>query len=104
MQRRRSPQQKMNQAMEGRRASPPLRWYSLAELERHNGADPSLPVLIAYMGKVYDVTASYQWAKGSHWGEHRAGQNLSGCLNEAVHGEEMLSRVPCVGALDEELP
>jgi predicted heme/steroid binding protein len=81
-------------------ASVPQRRYSRAQLALHDASDPNLPVLIAYKNKVYDVTASYPWAKGSHWGEHRAGQDLTGCLRESVHGEEMLRRVPCVGALD----
>ena len=81
-------------------ASVPLRRYSRAELAQHDGSDASFPVLIAYKGMIYDVTASYPWAKGSHWGEHRAGQDLTGCLKESIHGEEMLARVPCVGVLD----
>jgi predicted heme/steroid binding protein len=77
------------------------RRYTRAELARHNGADLALPVLIAYKGKVYDVTASFPWAKGSHWGDLRAGEDLTGQLKESIHGEEMLARVPCVGVLDE---
>ncbi len=78
----------------------PRRRYTGAELARHNGTDPALPVLIAYQGKVYDVTASFPWAKGSHWGNLRAGEELTGQLEESIHGEEMLARVPCVGVLD----
>jgi predicted heme/steroid binding protein len=48
--------------------SAPMRRYSRAQLAQHDGSDPNLPVLIAYKSKVYDVTASYPWAKGSHWG------------------------------------
>jgi predicted heme/steroid binding protein len=78
----------------------PQRQYSRAQLARHDGGDPDLPVLIAYQGKVYDVTASYPWAKGLHWGDHRAGRDLTGCMKESIHGEEMLLRVRCVGILD----
>jgi predicted heme/steroid binding protein len=74
--------------------------YSQAQLAHHDGSDAALPVLIAYKGKVYDVTASYPWAKGLHWGDHLAGQDLTGCLKESVHGEEMLARVPCVGIFE----
>jgi predicted heme/steroid binding protein len=80
--------------------SAPMRRYSRAQLAQHDGSDPNLPVLIAYKNKVYDVTASYPWAKGSHWGDHRAGQDLTGCFKETIHGEEMLLRVPCVGEFD----
>ena len=85
--------------MDGRPASVLLRRYSRAELARHDGTDAALAVLIAYKGMVYDVTASFPWAKGSHWGDHRAGQDLTGCLKESIHGEEMLARVPWVGEL-----
>jgi predicted heme/steroid binding protein len=80
--------------------SVPLRRFSRAQLAGHDGSDPNSPVLIAHKGKVYDVTASYPWAKGTHWGAHRAGQDLTGYINESIHGEEMLLRVPCVGVLD----
>jgi predicted heme/steroid binding protein len=77
----------------------PVQRYTGAELARYDGTDPTLPVLIAYMGRVYDVTASFPWAKGSHWGGLRAGQDLTGRLKESIHGEEMLARIPCVGEL-----
>jgi predicted heme/steroid binding protein len=79
---------------------PPPRRFTRAELARHDGSDPALPVLIAYAGKVYDVTGSFPWARGIHWGDIRAGQDLTGRLKESIHGEEMLERVPCVGVLD----
>jgi len=47
------------------------------------------------------VTASFPWAKGVHWGDHCAGEDLTGCMKESVHGEEMLLRIPCVGLLVE---
>jgi predicted heme/steroid binding protein len=78
-------------------AAPALARFTRAELSRYCGADPALPNLIAYNGKVYDVTRSFPWAKGVHWGDHHAGQDLTGCMKESIHGEEMLLRVPCVG-------
>jgi predicted heme/steroid binding protein len=65
----------------------------------HDGSDPHRAVLIAYKGRVYDVTRSFPWARGSHWGSVRAGQDLTGQLKKSIHGEEMLARVPCVGVL-----
>ena len=94
-----APDKTAEQGTDGVPSVPPRR-YSRAQLAHHDGSDPNLPVLIAYKGKVYDVTASYPWAKGSHWGDHRAGRNLTGCLKESIHGEEMLLRVPCVGVFD----
>jgi predicted heme/steroid binding protein len=77
------------------------RRYTRAELARHGGDDPGVPTLIAYGGKVYDVTASFPWAKGRHWGDLRAGRDLTGELKRSIHGEEMLARVPCVGVLED---
>jgi len=81
-------------------ASVSLRGYTRAQLARHDGSDPNIPVLIAYKGKVYDVTASFPWAKGTHWGDVRAGEDLTGRLKESIHGEEMLLRVPRIGMLE----
>jgi len=73
--------------------------YTRAELARHDGSDPALPALIAYQGRVYDVSASYPWALGRHWGDHYAGGDLTGQMDARIHGVEMLDRVPCVGVL-----
>ena len=79
---------------------PVPRRYSRAELARYDGSDPAHPVLIAYQGKVYDVTRSFPWAQGKHWGL-RAGADLTGRLKDSIHGEEMLERVPCVGVIED---
>jgi predicted heme/steroid binding protein len=72
---------------------------SAAGAAHHDGSDPALPVLIAHERKVYDVTRSYPWARGSHWGDHHAGRELTGQLDPAIHGAEMLDRVPCICVL-----
>jgi predicted heme/steroid binding protein len=64
-----------------------------------NGRDTNRATLIAYEGKVYDVTRSYPWAGGVHWARLYAGEDLSGKMFAAPHGEEMLDRIPCVGVL-----
>jgi predicted heme/steroid binding protein len=75
--------------------------YTSRELTRHDGSDPTQPVLIAYEGRVYDVTASLPWHQGSHWEGHRAGQDLTGRIRESIHVKELLARVRCVGVPDE---
>jgi predicted heme/steroid binding protein len=88
---------------DGRSPIPPIpRRYSRAELAEYDGSDPARPTLIAYKGRVYDVTGSYPWARGKHWGVH-AGEDLTGRLQDSIHGEEMLERVPCVGLLEDDL-
>ena len=76
------------------------RRYTRAELARYDGTVPGEPVLIACWGKVYDVSGSFPWRRGFHWG-YRAGRDLSEALQRAPHGAEMLERVPCVGVLEE---
>jgi len=70
------------------------------ELGRYDGRDGK-PAYIAYMGKVYDVSASPLWQGGEHEGLHRAGMDLTPMLENAPHGEEVFSRFPVVGMLDE---
>jgi predicted heme/steroid binding protein len=81
--------------------SPGLARYTPQELARHDGSDPDLPVLVAYEGRVYDVTGSYPWARGRHWGDHRAGRDLTARMDPRIHGTEMLARVPCIGILQD---
>jgi predicted heme/steroid binding protein len=57
-------------------------------------------VLVAYDGRVYDVSNSFLWMGGRHFWL-RAGRDLSGAMIESPHGEEILDRVPCVGLLEE---
>lgn len=72
---------------------PEKRFITPTELRRHDGED--LPMLIAYHGVVYDVSACPHWKKGLHEGLHFPGQDLSDELINAPHGEEVFSR-PCV--------
>jgi predicted heme/steroid binding protein len=83
----------------GQTAPASLRHYMRAEIARCDGSDPNLPVLIGYKGKVYDVTRSFPWAKGTHWRDIRAGHDLTQRLKESIYCEEMLERVACVGIL-----
>jgi predicted heme/steroid binding protein len=78
-----------------------LRRFTRAELALYNGQNASLPILIAYKGRIYDVTHSYPWAGGVHWARLRAGEDHTGNLIAAPHGEDMLERVPCVGVLED---
>lgn len=75
------------------------RRFTRSELAACHGRDGGAPVLIAYEGKVYDVTGSFPWRLGFHWACVYAGQDLTGKLEGAPHGAELLARVPCVGIL-----
>ena len=58
-------------------ASAPRR-FTRAKLAAYNGKTPGRRMLIAYKGKVYDVTRSYPWALGVHWARVHAGEDLTG--------------------------
>lgn len=83
-------------------ASP--RRYTRAELAAAHGRDGGEPILIAFEGRVYDVTRSFPWRLGFHWACAFGGQDLTGMLDLAPHGPEMLERVPCVGLLADDEP
>ncbi len=53
---------------------------------------------VAYKGKVYDVTGSGFWEEGDHLAMHAAGQDLTGEIDAAPHGDEVMERFPQVGA------
>jgi predicted heme/steroid binding protein/uncharacterized membrane protein len=79
------------------------REFTPAEMAAANGA-AGAPVLIAFRGKVYDVSGSSLWAGGDHMGLHRAGHDLTGEFPDAPHGEEVFERYPQVGVLPAEAP
>lgn len=69
--------------------------FSKAELSQFNGKNGK-PAYIAYKGKVYDVTDSYQWADGEHLG-HSSGLNLTDQMDIAPHNGEVLEKMKLVG-------
>jgi predicted heme/steroid binding protein len=78
-----------------------MRIFSRAELARYNGKEGA-PAYIAYKGKVYDASDSFQWKNGRHQVVHNAGEDLTEALEQAPHGVEMLERLPVIGILRED--
>jgi predicted heme/steroid binding protein len=78
-----------------------MKRFSRAELARYNGKDGA-PAYIAYKGKVYDASNSYQWKNGRHQVLHNAGEDLTDSLEQAPHSVEMLERLPVIGTLHED--
>lgn len=74
--------------------------YTLTRLAGFDGDADSL-AFIAYQGKVYDVSKSPLWKKGTHMQRHRAGNDLTHMLQQAPHGEEKVLAMPEVGRLTE---
>ena len=73
--------------------------YTREVLARFDGTDPRLPVLIAYHGRIYDVSRCFLWRGGRHFW-HRAGRDLTDAMAEAPHADTILARAVCVGIFD----
>ncbi len=71
--------------------------FTLQELSQFGGKN-SKPAYVAFKGKVYDVTESYQWAEGEHLG-HSAGQDLTEFMDIAPHAPDVMERMKVVGEL-----
>ncbi len=67
-----------------------------SELKSINGINDKF--LIAYKNKVYDVSSSELFKFGLHF-NHEAGYNLTKCLKDAPHGDEVFEKFPIVGEL-----
>ena len=77
-----------------------MRKFTRKELARNDGKNGS-PAYIACNGNVYDVSDSFLWKSGKHWVLHVAGQDLTDCLKDAPHGEDLLDRIPVIGILED---
>ena len=74
-----------------------LKTFTVAELKQYDGKNGH-PAYVAVSGKVYDVTNSRAWRKGTHQG-YAAGQDLTDAINSAPHGTSVLDGLPVVGTL-----
>jgi predicted heme/steroid binding protein/uncharacterized membrane protein len=75
-----------------------MKEFTSKELLSCDGKDGK-PVYIAFEGKVYDVSKSPLWSKGTHMNRHPSGKDLSGEISAAPHGPEVLERYPQIGLL-----
>jgi predicted heme/steroid binding protein len=78
-----------------------MKRLSKEELARYNGKNGA-PAYIAYKGKVYDASDSFQWKDGRHQVVHNAAKDLTDALEQAPHGADMLERLPMVGTLHDD--
>jgi predicted heme/steroid binding protein len=70
------------------------------ELSRFNGRTDELPVLIAYRGRLYDVTGSAPWGGETNWRRY-AGRDCTALLRMRHDCDLLLTAIPCVGALED---
>ncbi|RKD17281.1 cytochrome b5 [Pelobium manganitolerans] len=71
--------------------------YSKSQLALRNGQDKP-QIWVAYLGKIYDVSASRLWRNGKHY-EHWAGQDLTDELKDAPHTQTVFAKFEIVGVL-----
>jgi predicted heme/steroid binding protein len=75
-----------------------MRRFTTEELATYNGKDGA-PAYIACEAKVYDVSHSFLWQQGRHQVLHTAGIDLTGELDAAPHGADVLETFPVIGIL-----
>jgi predicted heme/steroid binding protein/uncharacterized membrane protein len=73
------------------------------ELQANDGQD-GRPAYIVYQGRVYDVSQSRLWRKGTHVRRHHAGNDLTADLPAAPHDESVFEKVILVGELEAAAP
>ncbi len=71
--------------------------YTRAQLALRNGQDKK-EIWIAYLGMIYEVSASRLWQNGKHY-EHWAGQDLTDELPDAPHTERVFDKFKVIGKL-----
>jgi hydroxylamine dehydrogenase len=71
---------------------------SRASISDYNGEEGRSAYVI-YEDTVYDVSGSPKWEDGTHFRKHRAGADLTGEIDAAPHGEEVLGTIPVVSRL-----
>ncbi len=71
------------------------------ELSQQDGAEEGRRALVAFEGRIYDVTVSKLWRKGRHVRTHLAGQDLTMGMQAAPHGPEVLEKFEQVAELVE---
>ena len=79
-----------------------MKRFNKALLEENNGEN-SQPILVAYNGKVYDLTTSPRWRNGKHMGVHNSGNDLTSSLTNAPHNAEVFKKFDIVGDFEKEV-
>ena len=74
-----------------------MKVFTTEDLKKYDGTNGI--AYVAYQGKVYDVSKSYQWKKGVHQIRHHAGLDLTAALKQAPHTPDLLFKFPVVGTL-----
>jgi predicted heme/steroid binding protein/uncharacterized membrane protein len=78
-----------------------MKEFEPAELIACDGQD-GRPAYVVHRGRVFDVSSSKRWKGGLHMKRHKAGADLTGDIQAAPHGAEVLERYPQIGFLKKE--
>ncbi|MCK9274350.1 MAG: hypothetical protein M0P57_04590 [Syntrophales bacterium] len=78
-----------------------MKKFTSAALAENDGKE-GRPALVAFRGKVFDVTESRLWKNGTHMNRHLAGNDLSDFIHAAPHEKDVLGRFPQTGVLIKE--
>jgi predicted heme/steroid binding protein/uncharacterized membrane protein len=77
-----------------------MKEFDRETLKQFDGRDGK-SIYIAHQDRVIDVSNSKFWKTGLHMNRHPAGNDLTGVIEAAPHGMEVLDRYPQVGILKE---
>jgi predicted heme/steroid binding protein/uncharacterized membrane protein len=77
--------------------------FTVSELQKFDGKE-GRPAYAAFRGKIYDVSNSPLWGKGSHAGRHAAGLDLTEAMMTAPHDDQVFSNLEVVGELIQKEP
>jgi len=80
-----------------------MKEFTSEDLQSFHGKEGK-PVYLSFEGRVYDVSKSPLWSKGTHMNRHPSGKDLTGEISAAPHGPEVLERYPQVGILKKGVP
>lgn len=75
--------------------------FSPADLKRFTG-HKGKRALVAFKGKVFDVTDNPHWKRGFHYNRHAAGRDLTKEIIMAPHKNTVMQSVSIVGEFDPE--
>ena len=79
-----------------------MKEIDLQTLSECKGKD-GRPLLVAYEGKVYDLSMSKLWSTGLHMNRHCAGKDLTSDIHAAPHTPDVLQKFPQVGVIKKTL-
>lgn len=71
--------------------------YTKSQLALRNGTEME-EIWVAFEGKIYDVTRSNYWKRGTHYG-YFPGQDLTEELATSPHGRRVFEQMTPIGIL-----